>query len=404
MVFAHPTGLALALAIYQLSVHAQNQIPLTSSHPGLNANPVSLQNEPYFSKYGEQRDMGFTGPLSFGHLPYTKCLEDPATPNFDIAFLGFPFDTTTSYRPGARFGPAGIRHGSRRLSNRGGYTLSWGNGPHTMGSAIRDCGDVPLSISDNMKAIDQMEMAYLTLLQRTPAAGEGFVSRTKAFALDEKEHPRIITLGGDHTIVLPILRSLNKVYGPVSVIHFDAHLDTWSPDAFNLTGKMSEQERITHGTFFAIAHEEGLIRNDSSVHAGVRCRMGGIQDIDHDSHVGFSVISTDDIDDYGIDFIIHKMRERIGNSPVYLTLDIDVVDPGLAPATGTPESGGWTTREVKRILRGLAGLNIVGADLVEVAPAYDHADITSIAAADFIHDFLMMMQVEGPPAPHKIII
>jgi len=122
-------------------------------------------------------------------------------------------------------------------------------------------------------------------------------------------------------------------------------------------------------------------------------------DIEHDESVGFQLISTDDIDDLGVPEIIRRIRRRVGNNPVYLSLDIDVIDPGLAPATGTPEAGGWTVREVKRIIRGLAGLNFVGADIVEVAPAYDHAEITGIAAADLVHDFLSMFLSEGPSKP-----
>jgi len=213
------------------------------------------------------------------------------------------------------------------------------------------------------------------------------------FVLDGKEKPRLVTLGGDHTIVLPILRALYKVYGPVSVIHFDSHLDTWAPKG------TTAQEGITHGSFFAVAAEEGLMTN-TSIHAGIRCKMNGIEDIEHDDTVGFQVISAEDIDDYGMKKIVEKIRKRIGDTPVYLSLDIDVIDPSQAPATGTPEVGGWTTREVKRILRGLSGLNFVGADIVEVAPAYDVADITGIAAADIVHDFLSMMLEDGPPKPH----
>ncbi|KAL4256257.1 arginase family protein [Pleurotus pulmonarius] len=356
--------------------------------------PIDISKEPWTSKYGLQHDLGFTGPLSFSHLPYARCLQD-ASNKFDIAILGFPFDTTTSYRPGARFGPAGIRHGSRRQSGRG-YTVTWGSSPYELGATMMDCGDVPLSGYDNAKAIDQMEAAYSTLLMR-PVSGDMRKEYTAHFAKDGKEHPRIITLGGDHTIVLPILRSLNKVYGPVSVIHFDAHLDTWAPRG------TTAQERITHGSFFAVAAEEHLIRN-TSVHAGIRCKMADIGDVEHDGSVGFQIVSTDDIDDYGINRVIKAMRARIGSSPVYLSLDIDVVDPGLAPATGTPEAGGWTTREVKRILRGLSGLNFVGADVVEVAPAYDHADITSIAAADIVYDFLTMLQTETPPPSHDSLL
>ncbi|KAJ7581066.1 Arginase/deacetylase [Mycena floridula] len=382
----------LSLGLLLAATRAQHvfQLPLVASDAS-----IDVGEEPWTSKYGAQNDLSYTGILSFSHFPYARCLEDASKP-FDIAILGLPFDTTTSYRPGARFGPFGIRSGSRRQSARG-YTLTWGASPYELGSSLLDCGDVPVSPYDNARAIDQMEAAYSTLLSRPVAGGVSdlYKPKTFSFAKDGREHPRIVTLGGDHTIVLPILRALNKVYGPVSVIHFDAHLDTWAPP----TG-VSGQERITHGSFFAIAAEENLMTN-TSCHLGIRCKMNSFADIEHDDSVGFQVISAEDIDDYGIENVIKKVRERIGTSPVYLSLDIDVVDPGLAPATGTPEPGGWTTREVKRIIRGLSGLNFVGADIVEVAPVYDHADITGIAAADLVHDFLTMMQLDAPPKPHQ---
>ncbi|KAF5371805.1 hypothetical protein D9758_003456 [Tetrapyrgos nigripes] len=391
----HLVFLALLTGFAQPHFHdARDQIPMTAD--AIFSAAIDVSKEPWTSKYGPQSDLGFSGPLSFSHLEYKRCLEDASLP-FDIGLIGFPFDTTTSYRPGARFGPFAIRSGSRRQMGGGskGWTLAWGSSPFNQGSSVLDCGDVPLSAYDNAKALDQMEAAYDTLLSRPVLGGidEMYKERTKQFALDGKEHPRIITLGGDHTVVLPILRSLNKVYGPVSIVHFDAHLDTWPPRG------TTKQESITHGSFFAVAAEEGLMTN-TSIHAGIRCKMMGLEDIEHDDTVGFQVIATDDIDDYGIKKVIEKIRQRIGDKPVYLSLDIDVVDPGLAPATGTPEVGGWTTREVKRILRGLTGLNFVGFDIVEVAPAYDHADITGIAAADIVHDFLSMMLVNEPPKPH----
>ncbi|CAK5268650.1 unnamed protein product [Mycena citricolor] len=325
---------------------------------------IDVTTEPWGSKFGLQTDLPYSGPLSFAHLPYSKCLEDGQS-RFDIAILGLPFDTTTSYRPGARFGPTGIRIGSRRQHIEG-YTLAWNSSPHELGASILDCGDVPLTPVDNAQALEQMEVAYTTLLNRPVQGGTNtaYKSSTAALAKDGSEHPRLVTLGGDHTIVLPILRSLNKVYGPVSVIHFDAHLDTWAPPPLS-TGI----GRINHGSFFAIAAEEHLIANNS-IHGGIRCHMGR-QDIVHDTEVGFQLISAEDIDDYGVDQIISKIRQRVGNSPVYLSLDIDVIDPGLAPATGTPEVGGWTT-----------------------------PDITSIAAAEIIFDFLNMMQMDAPPKPH----
>ncbi|KII94050.1 hypothetical protein PLICRDRAFT_36283 [Plicaturopsis crispa FD-325 SS-3] len=359
-------AMLLAASCFPLmtSAHPEQQIPMKAS-AGHTKEPTWLE------KYGAQSDQTFSGPLSFSHLPYTRCLEDESVP-FDIGIFGLPFDTGVSYRPGARFGPYAIRSGSRRQRELRGYSLAWGVNPYNQGTKIIDCGDVPVTPFDNALAIDQIQVAYSTLLSRPVANAE--MTATRGLAKDGQEHPRIVSLGGDHTIVLPILRSLHKVYGPISVIHFDAHLDTWPayPDS------STPQSRVTHGTFFYLAAEEGLMTN-TSVHAGIRCKLGGLGDVENDESVGFQLISTDDIDDLGISAIIKRIRDRVGDSPVYLSLDIDVIDPGLAPGTGTPEIGGWTTREVKRIIRGLAGLNFVGADIVEVSPAYDTCKLSPMA-------------------------
>lgn len=347
----------------------------------------SVKSPRWLEKYGPQFDQTFSGPLSFSHLPYHTCLEQEAL-DYDIAVIGMPFDTAVTYRTGARFGPYAIRSGSRRQMGSRGYTMAWGMNPYESGLKIVDCGDIPVSPFDNALAIDQMEVAYNTLIGRPTTHLTG----TQPLGKDGAEHPRIISLGGDHTIVLPILRSLYKTYGPITVIHFDAHLDTWPA----YVGTTSPQSRVTHGTFFYLAQEEGLMSNHS-IHAGIRCKMNGAEDLENDAAVGFKVVATDDLDDLGVPEVVKRIRDRVGDSPVYLSLDIDVIDPGLAPATGTPEAGGWTTREVKRILRGLAGLNFVGADVVEVAPAYDHAEITGIAAADIVHDFLSMMMEKTVP-------
>ncbi|KAF9270721.1 Arginase/deacetylase [Marasmius fiardii PR-910] len=347
---------------------------------------VKADDPSWLEKYGPQFDQPFSGPLSFSHLPYTRCLEDEKA-NFDLAVLGMPFDTGVTYRSGARFGPYAIRSGSRRQRPSRAYTMAWGLDPYNYGVKVIDCGDIPINPFDNALAVDQMEVAYSTLLKRSIATPDATNPKLSASG-----HPRIVSLGGDHTIVLPILRSLYKIYGPISVIHFDAHLDTWPSYA----GSITEQSRVTHGTFFNLAFEEGLISN-SSIHAGIRCKLAGVEDLQTDQSVGFQLISTDDIDDIGVGEIIRVIRNRVGDTPVYLSFDIDVIDPGLAPATGTPEAGGWTTREVKRIIRGLAGLNFVGADVVEVSPAFDNAEITGIAAADIVHDFLSMMLSDKPP-------
>ncbi|CCO28132.1 agmatinase [Rhizoctonia solani AG-1 IB] len=317
-------------------------------------------------KYGSQFDMSFSGPLSFAHLPYTKCLEAENERHlFDIAILGMPFDSAVSYRPGARFGPYGIRSGSRRISPTRGYTTAWGYNPYKQDMVIQDCGDVPIVPFDMQHAMDQMQTAYSTLIKREAPTQSGLTFDSIAkLANDGKAHPRIITLGGDHAIILPILRSLHEVYGEIAVVHFDSHLDTWP-----------------------VLGYYGI--NDSS----------GIQDIEHDQDVGFSMITTDDIDQLGADGIAHKIREHVGDKPVYLSLDIDVIDPALAPATGTPEPGGWTTREVKRILRGLTGLNVIGADVVEVAPA---SETTALVAADIIHEMLSIMIGKEPAIVQRV--
>ncbi|EIN13835.1 Arginase/deacetylase [Punctularia strigosozonata HHB-11173 SS5] len=394
--------LSLTFPLFVAAHNAQHHFGGHGEHHHVEPSWVNTKEQTWLDKYGPQVDNAFSGPLSFSHIPYAKCLED-VSQTFDIAILGMPFDTAVSYRPGARFGPYAIRSGSRRQRTTRGYTLSWSNNPYEDGARILDCGDVPISPFDNALAVDQMETAYTTLLSRSIGTvhSDGTVmSRamniTRSLSLDHTPHPRIITLGGDHTIVLGILRSLYKKYGPISVIHFDAHLDTWSIIPGNYPGSDTAQSRITHGSFFHIAREEGLLSNHS-IHGGIRCKFAGPGDFEHDKNTGFQIISTDDIDDYGIPAIISRIRERVGDTPVYLSLDIDVVDPGLAPATGTPEAGGWTMREVKRIVRGLAGLNFVGADIVEVAPAYDHAEITGIAAADLVHDFLSMFVADQPP-------
>ncbi|KAM0751806.1 Arginase/deacetylase [Meredithblackwellia eburnea MCA 4105] len=346
-------------------------------------------------KYGPSVDLSFSGIVTFAHLPHHVCLTDSKP--FDVAIVGAPFDTSVSYRPGARFGPFGIRAGSRRHAPSRGFQLPWGFNPWKLGANIVDCGDIPISPYDNSLAIEQIEVAYSTLLSRPVATSwaEEF-GGMKLLAKDGKEHPRIITLGGDHTIVLPILKSLKKIYGPISVIHFDAHIDTWNGDTY--VGALTEQSKITHGSFFWKASQEGLLANTSSIHAGIRTRLNSYSDVEYDSELGFQLLTTDDIDDMGPTGIIKAIRERVGDSPCYLSFDIDTIDPSMAPATGTPESGGWTTREVKKILRGLSGLNMVGLDVVEVAPAYDtNAELTGMAAADLVQEFMSILMKDGTP-------
>ncbi|KAJ7757544.1 Arginase/deacetylase [Mycena metata] len=329
---------------------AGDQLPLTE---------FEAAPQTWLEKYGRQIDQPFSGPLAFSHLPYTRCLENEEE-LFDIAILGIPFDTGKLLLVPSLL--------SNLIPFQAYHTVQ-GKFPTNIRTISSTCVFAPKLLTvatfqvnpfDNALAVDQMEVAYSTLpLTLTQKLAKGGVN-----------HPRIVSLGGDHTIVW--------TYGPISVIHFDAHLS-----------------KVTHGTFFHLAQQEGLMTN-TSIHAGIRCKLG-VEDLDNDESVGFQLISTDDIDDLGVSEIIRRIRHRVGTSPVYLSLDIDVIDPGIAPAS---KAGGWTTRELKRIIRGLAGLNFVGADLVEVSPAYDVAEVTAIAAADLVHDFLSMFLSEEPPHSH----
>jgi agmatinase len=245
---------------------------------------------------------------------------------------------------------------------------------------------------DNAYALQQIENGHHALLTRTPATAADEVGISKS----GKTLPRVITLGGDHTITLPLLRSINKAYGPISVIHFDSHLDTWKPSVFG--GAPSKQAAINHGTYFYWASQEGLLANDSNIHAGIRTTLSGPSDYENDGYCGFTRVEAREIDTLGTWGIINKIKARVGTkNPVYLSIDIDTLDPAFAPATGTPETGGWSTRELRTIIRGLEGINFVAADIVEVAPAYDtNAELTTMAAADTLYEVMTLMVKRGP--------
>jgi agmatinase len=195
----------------------------------------------------------------------------------------------------------------------------------------------------------------------------------------------LLTIGGDHTIALPLLRSVSRRHGPVAVVHFDAHLDTWDT-YFGAP--------MTHGTPFRRASEEGLIDREASMHVGIRGPLYAAEDLTEDAALGFQIVHARELDDLGARGVIERIRARVQDRPVYVSIDIDVLDPAFAPGTGTPESGGLLSRELLAILRGLAPVNLVGADIVEVSPAYDHAEITGIAASHVGYELISAM------APH----
>ncbi|KAI1393835.1 Arginase/deacetylase [Hypoxylon trugodes] len=342
-------------------------------------------------KWGQE--WGFSGISAFAHLEYHKCL---TTPNelYDIAIIGAPFDTAVSYRPGARFGPRAIRAASARQTSFRGFNARAGINPYASWARILDCGDIPVVPVDNAIALKQMTAAFTELGQRPPSS--------------TLQKPRLVTLGGDHSLSLPALRAIHEIYGPVRVLHFDAHLDTWHPAKYP-SYWASEQARFTHGSMFWMAGEEGLLANGSlgapSVHAGLRTRLSGLEDYEDDDEQGWVRISADEIDDLGTGGVVKSIMDTLGTQdPVYLSVDIDVLDPAFAPGTGTPEPGGWTTRELIRILRGLEGLNLVGADVVEVAPAYQGAgEETALAAAQVVFEILSSMVKRGLDEMGKVV-
>jgi agmatinase len=291
----------------------------------------------------------YGGEATFARLPRI----DEVT-HADAAVLGAPFDGGVSYRPGARFGPAHIRESSRLLRP---YNPALQASPFAS-QQVADAGDLAVNPYSIEEAIGAIERGARALLERAPF---------------------ILMLGGDHTVALPMIRALSAVHGPLAVVHFDAHLDTW--DTYFGAA-------YTHGTPFRRASEEGLLDRSGCLHIGIRGPLYTDSDLTQDSELGFQVISAPDVDQLGVPGMVEHIRQRVGDRPVYVSVDIDVLDPAHAPGTGTPEAGGLSSRELLAALRSFAGLNLVGADIVEVAPAYDHAQITGIAAAHVGYELL----------------
>ncbi|TQV96952.1 arginase family protein [Cordyceps javanica] len=321
--------------------------------------------------------MPFLTGTGFATLSITDCFKDDDSEEsrYDIAILGAPHDTTTTGRPGARFGPPAIRLGSNQKTY--GLSLYTGRDALKDWATIVDCGDAKMTWLDNRVALKTLEQAHKK------------ISGRPARSSNKSSVPRIITLGGDHTTTLAALRATEKHWGPVSVIHFDSHVDTWDPK--QLGGGISEYAALNHGTFLHFAHEEKLILN-SSIHAGIRAQLIDESDVRHDKDCGFHIITARDIDFIGVRGVIDRLRQSVKNTRVYISVDIDVLDPAFAPATGTPEAGGWSSRELLTILAGLDGLEIIGGDVVEVAPPYDNnAATTALAAAEVAFSILELM-------------
>jgi len=294
----------------------------------------------------------FTGIGTFMRLPNVTAMA-----GVDVAVIGIPFDTGVTYRIGGRFGPAAIREASRLLR------------PYNVEQEIE--------IFEHVSAVDAGD---LLVIPGNVQASYRVIEEGLRSMLDAGVVP--VALGGDHSITLGELRAIFKRHGPVGLIDFDSHTDTWD----NYWG-----ERYTHGTWCRRAIEEGLIDTARSVQLGIRGSLYGPEDLDGARALGLRLIPTETLLKRGVDDVLPEVVERAGRGPVFLSFDIDFVDPGFAPGTGTPEVGGPSSRDALALVRGLRGLDLVGFDLVEVQPQYDHGEVTSLLAGTLLHEFLTLI-------------
>jgi agmatinase/guanidinopropionase len=291
----------------------------------------------------------FSAIRTFFRLPHVALDAD-----YDLGLIGVPFDGGVSYRPGARFGPSAIREASSL-----GRVYHWGRmaafTERVKAADLGDCSTVPI---DREKTYQKVEQTFAEILR--------LGKRTLAF-------------GGDHSLTLPILRAFRQKFGrPLGFVHFDAHLDTY-PAAWG--------EELHHGAFARHAVEEGLVDPKKMVQIGIRGPLAGASDLDFIKRHGIEVLTIDDLRAGPLDSVLKRVPD-FGGLPVYLSYDIDCLDPAFAPGTGTPVPGGLTTSETQQILRRLKIKNLVGADIVEVSPPYDHAQITALAAVDAAFEIL----------------
>ncbi|MFP6745057.1 MAG: agmatinase [Alphaproteobacteria bacterium] len=290
-------------------------------------------------------EMPYSGALSLFRRNYSRNLDGA-----DIAVSGVTFDLATANRPGTRFGPRGIREASTNLAWEGG-PWPWDLDPFAT-LAVVDCGDCAF---DNGYP-DQIPAAIEKHADNILATGTAMV-----------------TMGGDHFITYPLLKAHHKVHGPLSLVHFDAHSDTWRED----------DERIDHGTMFFHAARLGLVDPARSVQIGLRT-------LNSETH-GFNILDADFVHENGPRTVAERVCDIVGDNKAYLTFDIDCLDPAFAPGTGTPVCGGLSTWQAQTIIRGLTAIDFVSMDLVEVAPAYDVGDVTSLAGASLLFDYFCLL-------------
>lgn len=294
----------------------------------------------------------FSGIKTFFRLPYV-----PIDADYDVGICGVPFDGGLSYRPGARFAPSKVREVSSL-----GRVFHWGRmASFTEKLKVADIGDCPTVPIDIAKTYERIQNFYSKLLSNKK---------------------RVIAVGGDHSITLPILREMRKAYGkPIRFIHFDAHLDTY-PAAWEM--------EYHHGSFARHAIEEGLIDPKGSVQIGIRGPLTGSADLDLVTKHKLRVCTVDEIRSQSLKSFIDSLPD-FGNEPTYISYDIDCLDPAYAPGTGTPVVGGLTTYETQQILRNIKVKNLVGADIVEISPPFDPSEITAMAGLDAMFEFISIM-------------
>jgi guanidinobutyrase len=306
----------------------------------------------YHQPLGGNQMPRFGGPATMMRLPSL-----PSAKGLDACFVGVPFDIGTSNRSGARFGPRQIRAESCLIRP---YNMATRAAPFDSLS-VADIGDVAINTFNLLKSIDIIAAAYDEIL------GHGC---------------KPLTIGGDHTVALPILRALKKKHGPVGMVHIDAHADIND----NMFG-----EKIAHGTPFRRAVEEGLLDGKRVAQIGLRATGYAAEDFDWPRDQGFRVVQAEECWYKSLAPLMAEIRQQLGKGPVYLSFDIDGLDPSCAPGTGTPEIGGLTTTQGIEIVRGCRGLDIVGCDLVEVAPPYDISGNTSLLAANLLFEMLCIL-------------
>jgi len=296
------------------------------------------------SLYGTTPEPTYAGITSFMRRKYTKDLA-----GVDVAVTGIPLDTATTNRPGARFGPRAIRSASSIMAWERPYGMEFDPFDKL---AVADVGDCLFDFGRPEKVPDEIEAHAWNII---------------------KEGPGLLTLGGDHFVAYPVLKAHARKFGaPLSLLHFDAHSDTWA----------EQNDRIDHGTMFYWAAKYGIVDPATSVQIGLRTS--------NPDTMGFNVLDAPWVHDHGINAVIESTRECLGDRPVYVTFDIDCLDPSFAPGTGTPVCGGLTSHQAMSILRGLKGINIVGMDVVEVAPSYDIGEITALAASHLAMEMLYL--------------